>query len=135
MAKRNLINKIFWILVVIFILLVSFVFIPFNNGLKQVLFPFAGVLAILFLILGLVLFFKVRRVKFKDKWLRRWLMIVGFSPACVVVSVILHNLISGIGMYLGYAEFEEPVFFLLGIIGFPVLFLIGVIGVLVKGRR
>jgi len=135
MKKDMWIKKIFWILVIMFVVLISFIFIPFNNELKRVLFPFVAMFGFAFCILGLILFFKIKRVKFKDKWLRRWLMIVGISPVGVIASIILHNLISGFGVYLGYAEFEEAVFFSLGTIGFPLLFLAGVVGVLVRWRR
>jgi len=133
--KNSQIKKIFWTLIVLFVIIISFIFCPYDGIWKNKLFPFVGILALVFLILGLVLYFKVRRMKFKDKWLKRWFIVVGISPAGAVLSSILHNLISGIGIYLGYAEFEEPVFFLLAVIGFPLLFLVGVFGVLWLGRR
>jgi hypothetical protein len=135
MEKKRLIQKVFLILVIIFVLLVGFIFIPFNDDLKSSLFPLAGIFALVFLILGVYLLIIIRKVKL-DKWLKRWLMLVGISPIGVVLSIILHNLIYGLFMVLFGKDFwgdgDEGLFFILGLIVFPLLFLVGLIGSFVR---
>lgn len=136
MKKERLVKKVFLILVMIFVLLVGFIFIPFSSNLKGSLIPLAGVLSLVFLILGVFLIVLVRKVKL-DKWLKRWLLLVGISPVGVVVSILLHNLVYGLfivlfgdGIWGGGGD--EALFFILGLIVFPLLFLVGLIGVFVR---
>ena len=60
--------------------------------------------------------------------LKVFLMLVGFAPAAMILSIILHNAVCALFTSLLKKEVEEPVFFLLGIIGCPAAFLVGTIG-------
>lgn len=55
----------------------------------------------------------------------RCALLAAFAVALFVVSVVLHNLVSGL---LGV---EEPVFFLLAVVVAPLLFVAGVAGSIV----
>jgi hypothetical protein len=52
--------------------------------------------------------------------------LLAISPLLFVIGVILHNLISG------FFGIEEPVFFLLAVIGAPICFVVGLLGVVGK---
>jgi hypothetical protein len=58
------------------------------------------------------------------KWfsLKKLLLIMGISIGAFVVSVLLHNVISGL------LDVEEPVFFLIAIVLCPTAFLVGAVG-------
>jgi hypothetical protein len=70
-----------------------------------------------------------------DGLLGVFLIMAGVAPAAMIVSVILHNSISGLLTYLLKKEFEEAVFFLMAIFGCPAAFLVGVIGSIVLAIR
>lgn len=63
--------------------------------------------------------------------LRIFLLLAGFAPVGMFISIILHNFISGAIMKVTGKDFEEPVFFLLGIFGFPTAFAVGTVGTIV----
>lgn len=64
---------------------------------------------------------------------RKSLFITGIAPVAMLISIVLHSFISGgITILRGGREFEEPVFFILGIFGCPAAFVAGVIGVIVS---
>jgi hypothetical protein len=63
--------------------------------------------------------------------LKVFLILAGVAPAAMVVSIILHNAISGLLTSLLNRDFEEAVFFLIALFGCPAVFLVGVIGSLV----
>jgi hypothetical protein len=81
--------------------------------------PFLVVLSIL-LLGSLLVVFRVRPRT--AAWPARFLWIAAVSTLSFIPSVILHNLVSGL------LKVEEPVFFLLAIIGAPMGFFVGVIG-------
>jgi hypothetical protein len=63
--------------------------------------------------------------------LKIFLILAGIAPAAMIVSIILHNAISGLLTSLLNREFEEAVFFLIALFGCPAVFLVGVVGSLV----
>ena len=63
--------------------------------------------------------------------LRIFLILAGVAPAAMIVSVILHNAISGLLTSLLNRDFEEAVFFLIALFGCPALFLVGIVGSIV----
>jgi len=63
--------------------------------------------------------------------LRIFLILAGVAPAAMIVSVILHNAVSGLLTSLLNREFEEAVFFLIALFACPAVFLVGVVGSLV----
>ena len=60
--------------------------------------------------------------------LKVFLILAGASPAVMVISVILHNAISGLLTALLHREVEEAVFFLTALFGCPAVFLVGIVG-------
>ncbi len=131
------IKKVFWSLVSTFILILSFFVIPFSDSLRHTLFPFAGILGLIFLILGGVLIYLTFKHKVKG-YLKLFLLFTGFSSVGVLPCVILHNLVYALFILLFGENFwintgmtDEPVFFILGLVVCPIVFLIGVIGSIV----
>ncbi|MCL5107586.1 MAG: hypothetical protein M1401_01670 [Chloroflexi bacterium] len=54
--------------------------------------------------------------------LTRFLLLVGASPLIFVAGVFLHNVLSWL------LQVEEPVFFLVAIVGAPLAFVVGAVG-------
>ncbi len=126
-----MIKKIFYSLIGIFVLILSFFFIPVSDDVQRSLFPFAGILAGLFFILGIILIVLTAKSKIKKKL---FLILTGASSAGFLVCVILHNFLYALAivceniMILKYLfEFLHVAFFLIGILICPILFLISVI--------
>jgi len=63
--------------------------------------------------------------------LRIFLILAGIAPAAMIVSIILHNAVSGLLTSLLNRDFEEAVFFLIALFACPALFLVGVVGSIV----
>lgn len=132
------IQLVFWVLIVTFVLLVSYFVIPLPEPIKQKLILLVAGLAFVFLILGILLIFLARKEKGKRKF---FLILTGASAAGFLVSVILHNLLYALAivskniLVLKYIfEFLHGAFFLVGLIGCPVAFIVGMVGYFVNGR-
>jgi len=127
----NKLKAVFYSMLVIFVLIMLYLFVPFVQSLKRTLFPVVAGLGILFFILGIVLIVMTIRSKVKGR-LRKFLLLTGISASGILVSVLLHNLVYGLMIYFFGEGFwgggDEAVFFILGLIVFPVLFLVGGIG-------
>lgn len=74
----------------------------------------------------------------KGRALKKFLMLMGISVVGFFVSIVLHNLVYGLFIYLFGADFwdkigigDEPIFFLIAIIVCPIGFLIGTIGTII----
>ena len=63
--------------------------------------------------------------------LRIFLILSGAAPTAMLVSVILHNTISGLLTALLRREFEEALFFLIALFACPAAFLVGTMGSIV----
>jgi len=131
---QDWLKAVFFALMIIFILLVGFFVFPFEDPVRRILFPVAGILALIFLILGIALIYLTFKSKIKGK-LKVFLLMTGFSSAGFLVSVILHNLFYALGIVfediiiLKYImEALHVIFFLLGIPVSPIVFLIGAVG-------
>ena len=127
----------FYTLIGIFVLIVCFFLAQEIESLERVLFPFAAVLAVLFLLLGIALIFLALKSKVKKK-LKVFFILTGASAAGFLVSVVLHNLLYGLGVLLSsfpvlsyLMEILHVIFFLIGVIGCPVVFLVGMIGTII----
>lgn len=59
--------------------------------------------------------------------LRVFLIMAGTAPAAMIISVILHNAVSGLLTALLKRKIEEAVFFLIAIFGCPAALFVGVI--------
>ena len=126
---KNPIKKIFWTLVIIFIIIVGYFAIDFE--LKRVLFPYLAGLGLIFLILGGLLIYYTKKAKIKGK-LKWYLILTGGAPIVAFISVILHNLVYGLMIYFFGEEVwgaggDEAFFFILAFIVCPIAFLVGII--------
>jgi len=137
MKNKKILKKpigIFWSLVMVFVLIMSYFLIPFSHEIRRALFPVIAVLALVFSVLGLMLIFYTKKLKIKGK-LRTYFVLVGVSPIGSFISVIFHNFAYGLGIVLFGTDFwerlgfgDEPLFFILALLVFPLLFLIGMVG-------
>lgn len=143
MPKKSIkiISEILHILIGIFVLLIAFLFAPMQDEIRRMLFPVAGVLGLLFMILGVALIILTVKRKVKGK-LKIFLLLAGASSAAILPSAILHNLVYALLIFLfgeGFlgAGWDEPFFFLLAVIVAPIVFLVGAIGscVLLKNKK
>jgi len=137
-------KRLLLVLMVIFVVMMSYLFIPFPHSFKRALFPLMAILALAFFALGIVLI--VMTVKKKVKSPLKWFLILtGASSAAVFPSVILHNLVYGLFIYWfgeGFWERiglgDEPFFFILALVVSPIVFLVGSVGsvvLLIKRKR
>ena len=129
-----MIKKVFYSLIIIFILIVSFFIFP-----ERTLFPLVAVLGLLLSALGIYFIILVKKSKQKKKF---FLYMTGISAASILPASILHNVFYALGiiteniLVLKYVfEFLHAAFFLIGIPIAPILFLVGVIGTLVKWKK
>jgi len=135
--KYNISKAIFFALVGIFVLILAYFIIPAPIATRQALFPFAAVLAIVFVILGAALIFLTSKSKIERKQ-KVFLILTGAAPTIFLLCVILHNFVYGLFIYLFGEGFwdtiglkDEPFFFFIAIFISPILFLVGMIGSLV----
>jgi hypothetical protein len=119
------VKNLFYLLIINFILILAQIFIPavrkMYGGSLLFLTPF-----VTFSILGFLLVYMTKKHKVKTK-LKKSLNLVGYSAGFIFVGVIIHNLISGVGILLFNKDFDEPLFFILATIILPFLFMIGAI--------
>lgn len=139
MAKEKALQKtvsVFYALIGIFILLVGYFVIPAPATMKRLFFPVAAILALIFLILGVILIFQAIRLK-AEKKLKVYFILTGASASAFLVSILLHNLVYGL-FILWSGEGDEAFFFILALFVCPIVFLIGAIGgvtTLLKKKR
>lgn len=127
-------KTILYSMIAIFILIMLFFFVP-ENSLRRMLFPVAGVLGLLFLVLGIVLVFLGRKEQGK---LRLFLVLTGASAIAPLLFSVLHNLFYGLAIaFEGLAFLFEPlhaISFIISIIIAPILFITGMIGSIILTR-
>lgn len=130
----RLIAKIFYTLVVLFVVIVGEILIPIPMSTKRALFPFVAVSAVIFFLLGLVLIVLTVRTKIKGKY-GKFLILTGGSAVGFFVGVLLHNFLYGLSIIttnipvLHYLfEFLHAAFFIVAIFICPLGFLVGTIG-------
>jgi len=140
--KKSLIST-FWALVGVFLVIASEFFIPvvreLFRGSLLFLLPF-----IVFSLLGVVLIFLTVKEKVEGM-LKKFLILTGASSVGFFISILLHNVIYGLFIYLFGDTFweriglgDEPFFFIIAIFVCPLAFLVGVVGtivLLVKKRK
>ena len=137
MNSRNPLQLVFYTLLGIFIVILSYFIIPFSDSVKQALFPVMAILAAIWLILGTVLIVLVIKSKVKGKQ-KLFLIATGSSAILFLLSNILHNVLYGLAILtknitiLHYSfEALHVLFFIIAIIVCPLAFLIGAIGSIV----
>jgi len=132
------IKTTFWILVGLSLAMVVYFAVPFEGEIRRMIFPVFAVVGILWFILGGTLIYLVLKSKIKGKP-KVYLLLVGGSAFAFLVFVLLHNLVYGLLIYFFGEGFwnggDEPVFFLLAIIGCPIAFIVGVIGSLFNWKK
>lgn len=94
----------------------------------------SDLLLIVLLVLGVALIILAAKAKI-TRALKVFLIIAGSAGAAVPVSVVLHNVVYGLGVMLfGEGAFgggDEPFFFILAILACPPVFGVGVVGSIV----
>jgi len=119
------IKIIFLLLIMVFISIFIGMLIP-SIGSRIIALSEWGI----FLILGTILIILTLKNKIEGL-LKEFLLLTGISAVGFFVFVLLHNLISGLLSMIFNKGIDEPVFFLLAVIGCPIGFLVGSIGSLV----
>lgn len=132
-----MLKAIFSALVGVFVVIASMITIPGFRKLIQELnmgFWFFIISGTTFFFLGLILIFLTVKEKVEGK-LKKFLILTGASAAGFFISVLLHNFLYGLFIFLFGTDFwkrigleDEPFFFFLAIIVCPLGFLIGVVG-------
>ncbi|MBW2978359.1 hypothetical protein KY331_05940 [Candidatus Woesearchaeota archaeon] len=131
------IKPVFYTMISIFVVLVLFIFFS-PDDLKRPLFPIAGIFALVFFILGIVLI--VLAARMKKSRLKIYLLLTGISAAGIPACVILHNLVYALFMVMFGEGFwgeagDEPVFFIIGVLVFPILFIVGAVRSLILFKK
>jgi len=128
-----MVTATFWTLVGTFVLIVSQFFIPPVRELLRGSLLFLLPMAVFFL-LGIALVVLTLKKKLKGK-LKKFLILTGASAAGFFISVLLHNLLYGLGVITEHiaivhypATVLHIVFFLIAIFVCPIGFLVGVVG-------
>ena len=133
--KENVLTVTFYLLVVVFVLTISIIFIPaFKEFVSGTFMIISGIILVILgsMLIGLTL---VQKVKGK---LKKLLILTGASAAGFFVFVLLHNIFYALGQVASHITILsylmkafEVVFFLVAIFASPIGFLIGVIGTIV----
>lgn len=133
--KENALTVTFYLLVVVFVLTISIIFIPaFREFVSGTFMIISGVILVILgsMLIGLTL---VQKVEGK---LKKLLILTGASAAGFFVFVLLHNIFYALGQVASHITILsylmkafEVVFFLVAIFASPIGFLIGVIGTIV----
>ena len=137
--KENTLTIIFYLLVAVFVLAISIVFIPALRGFVSGTFMIIS--GVILVILGSVLIGLTLVQKVEGK-LKKLLMLTGASAAGFFVFALLHNIFYALEQVtshitvLSYSmKAFEVIFFLIAIFACPIGFLIGVIGTIVMFNK
>ncbi len=124
-------------LILIFVVLLGYFFLPFDNG---ALFPLIAVFGLSFLVLGIVLLYKIHGSNIKGRK-RKFLILTGVCAICPFLFSILHNVFyalemvsEGIVVLPVLMSFFSVVSFILALLIAPVGFLVGAIMSIYYGR-
>jgi len=137
--KENTLTIIFYLLIAVFVLAISIIFIPaFRGFLSGTFMIISGVILV---ILGSVLIGLTLVQKIKGK-LKKFLILTGASAAGFFIFVLLHNIFYALEQITGHIAILsylmkalEVLFFLIAIFACPIGFLIGVIGSIVMFNK
>jgi hypothetical protein len=129
MKNKSFLKKIFYSLIIIFVLLITYFLISFLLDLSRIFFLLLLILGLTFLILGIILIVLAKKEKRK---LKLFLMLTGISAISPFVFSILHNLFYGLS--IAFENFKylfealHVASFIISLIVAPLAFIIGVIG-------
>lgn len=133
MKDNPLLKKAFFSSIIIFVLLLSYFFLPFFDGLKKTMFPFITILGFLFLVLGVLMTYY--STKQKSSKFKKFLTITGISSIMPFLFAILHNIFYNFAELFsslkGFFEVLHVGSFLIAMIIAPLLYIIGAIGCLI----
>jgi hypothetical protein len=131
--KENTLTIIFYLLVAVFVLAISIIFIPAFRGFVSGTFMIIS--GVILVILGSILIGLTLVQKVEGKLKKFLILMTGASAAGFFVFVLLHNIfyaleqVSGQITILSYLmKFFEVIFFLIAIFACPIGFLVGAIG-------
>ena len=137
--KENTLTITFYLLVAVFVLAISIIFIPaFRGFISGTFMIISGVILVILgsVLIGLTL---VQKVEGK---LKKILILTGASAAGFFVFAILHNIFYGLEQITGHIailsylmKVFEVIFFLIAIFVCPIGFLIGIIGAMIMFNK
>ncbi|MFH2013465.1 MAG: hypothetical protein ABIJ17_00645, partial [Patescibacteria group bacterium] len=136
--KNKYLKKILFCLIIIFIFLLLYLFVPFSISIRRILFPFFAIFGLLFLLFGIILLVFSKKEKGK---LKTFLILTGISAISPLLFTVLHNLFYGLSItfenYKALFEWFHALFFIISIIISPIIFIIGIIGsmILLKNKH
>lgn len=133
------IKTILYSLIGIFVLLLIYFAVPFEDLIKQNIFLIVAILGLLFLVLGIALIILSRKEKGKIKI---FLMLTGISAISPLIFSVLHNFFYALGILLEniavikyMMEILHVTSFIIAMAVSPVVFLIGVIASLILLKK
>ena len=137
--KESVLRVTFYLLIAVFVLAISIIFIPafrgFVNGTFMII---SSAILVIFssVLIGLTL---VQKIEGK---LKKYLILTGASAAGFFIFALLHNIFYGLEQVTGHITILsylmktfEVVFFLISIFACPIGFLIGVIGTIIMFNK
>jgi len=129
MKNQPRIKKIFYSLIITFVLIVAYFVMSAFWDVERPFFLILAALGLSFLILGIVLTLLARKEKGR---LKLFLMLTGISAIAPFVFSILHNLFYGLAITFENLKFLFEALhvasFLISLLIAPILFVVGVIG-------
>lgn len=135
----NIMKKIFWAIVIINLIVVSYIFLP--RQFAWIIFPIAAFLSFVSFGLGIGLIITTLKSGIKGK-LKFFIILLGVSSAGFMGFSVLHNLFYALTILSGdffvlmhVMEALHVAFFTLAVIGSPIGFLAGAIGGIVCFRK
>jgi hypothetical protein len=137
--KESVLRVTFYLLVAVFVLAISIIFIPaFRGFISGTFMIISGVILVILgsVLIGLTLVQKVERK------LKKFLMLTGASATGFFVFALLHNIFYGLEQVTSHITILsylmkafEVIFFLIAIFACPIGFLVGVIGTIVMFNK
>ena len=137
--KENTLTIIFYLLLVVFVLAISIIFIPAFRGIVSGTFMIiSGVILVILgsILIGLTL---VQKVEGK---LKKLLILAGASAVGFFIFILLHNIFYALAQVTSHISILnylmkafEVIFFLIAIFACPIGFVIGVIGTIVMFKK
>jgi len=136
MKNKSLLKTNLYSLIIIFVVLLAYFFIPIFQEVKIPFFIVAAILGIIFMILGGSLAIISRKEKGK---LRIFLMITGISALCPFIFSILHNVFYALAIIFEniklFFEILHVASFFISLIIAPLAFIAGAVGSAILLKR
>jgi len=139
MKTKSLVEKRFYFLLKIFIIIVAYFFIPHSppfNYISTALFPIVAIVGLVFLVQGIKLALIARKEKGK---LKLFLMLTGISAVAPLPFALLHNVFYGLA--IAFENFKSlfnalsAASFIIAIIVAPLIFIVGIVGSIILFKK